>query len=76
MRLLMDGKQKETYVKDGLSRIIVEMIKREWPQQWPSLLTELNVASLQGPTQSEIVLLIFLRLCEDVAVLQVSTSFL
>lgn len=71
MRLLVSGLQKETHIKDALSRIIVEMVKREWPQQWPTFLAELNVASAQGPVQAEIVLLIFLRLCEDVAVLQV-----
>lgn len=72
MRLLVAGTQKEAYVKDALSKIIVEMVKREWPQQWPTFLAELNVASVQGPVQAEIVLLVFLRLCEDVALLQVS----
>lgn len=72
MRLLVAGTQKETHIKDALSRIIVEMVKREWPQQWPTLLVELNMASVQGAIQAEIVLLVFLRLCEDVALLQVS----
>lgn len=74
MSLLMSGTQKETHTKDGLSRIVVEMIKREWPQQWPTLLAELNFASRQGCIQAEIVLLIFLRLCEDVALLQVCSQ--
>lgn len=30
-----------SHIKDALSRIIVEMIKREWPQQWTTLLAEL-----------------------------------
>lgn len=67
----MVGAQKEPHMKDGLSRIIVEMVKREWPQQWPTLMAELNMASAHGATQAETVLLIFLRLCEDVVILQV-----
>uniref|UniRef100_A0A671T847 Importin N-terminal domain-containing protein n=1 Tax=Sinocyclocheilus anshuiensis TaxID=1608454 RepID=A0A671T847_9TELE len=30
--------QEECHVKDALSRIVVEMIKREWPQHWPDIL--------------------------------------
>ncbi|KAK6632104.1 hypothetical protein RUM44_007134 [Polyplax serrata] len=74
MRLLMVGAQKEPHMKDGLSRIIVEMVKREWPQQWPTLMAELNMASAHGATQAETVLLIFLRLCEDVVILQTLES--
>ena len=41
------------------------MIKREWPQQWTSLLTELSDAcSAGGTSQTELVSLIFLRLVE------------
>lgn len=74
MRLLVSGTQKEAHIKDALSRIIVEMVKREWPQHWPTFLHELNMASGQGTVQSEVVLLIFLRLCEDVALLQTLES--
>ena len=63
--------EKYGHIKDALARVIVEMIKREWPQQWPTLLEELQMASSQGPGQTEQVLLIFLRLAEDVALLQV-----
>lgn len=47
------------------------MMKREWPQQWPGLLEELHQLSKRGPTQTELVLLVFLRIAEDVATLQV-----
>lgn len=60
-----------SYIKDALSRIIVEMIKREWPQQWTTLLAELSEACSKGEAQTELVLLVFLRLVEDVAILQV-----
>lgn len=62
------------HIKDALSRIIVEMIKREWPQQWPTLLSELSTASEKGLSQTELVSLIFLRLVEDVALLQTIES--
>lgn len=63
--------QNSTLLQNALSRVIVEMIKREWPQQWPTLLQELHGACNRGCPQTEIVLLIFLRLVEDVAQLQV-----
>lgn len=62
-----------SHIKDALSRIIVEMVKREWPQQWTTLLVELSEACTKGEAQTELVLLIFLRLVEDVALLQVRT---
>lgn len=61
-------------IKDALSRIVVEMIKREWPQQWPSLLSELSAASAKGLPQTELVAMVFLRLVEDVALLQTIES--
>lgn len=63
-----------SHIKDALSRIIVEMIKREWPQQWTTLLAELSDACTKGEPQTELVLLIFLRLVEDVALLQTIES--
>lgn len=54
-----------------VSRLVVEMMKREWPQQWPGLLEELHLLSKRGPTQTELVLFVFLRIAEDVATLQV-----
>lgn len=76
MKLIEKGLElqlaEQAHMKDALSRVIVEMIKREWPQQWPTLLTELSQACTKGCIQTELVLLVFLRLAEDVAVLQVS----
>lgn len=62
------------HIKNALSRIIVEMVKREWPQQWPTLLAELSAASEKGLSQTELVALVFLRLVEDVALLQTIES--
>lgn len=40
--------EEENHIKDALSRIVVEMIKREWPQHWPDMLIELDILSKQG----------------------------
>lgn len=79
MKLLCAGvgdaqDQSVSHIKDGLSRIIVEMVKREWPQQWTTLLSELSDACSKGVAQTELVLLVFLRLVEDVALLQTIES--
>ncbi|XP_050524783.1 exportin-5 [Daktulosphaira vitifoliae] len=58
------------YLKDALARVVVEMIKREWPQHWPGMLNELDYATTLGFYQTETVMLIFLRLIEDVVILQ------
>ncbi|XP_072031376.1 exportin-5-like isoform X2 [Amphiura filiformis] len=62
--------EEQAYIKDGLSRIVVEMIKREWPQQWPTLLAELDQLCQCGELQTELVLFILLRLVEDVVAFQ------
>lgn len=66
--------QSLSHMKDALSRIIVEMIKREWPQQWTTLLAELSDCCTKGEGQTELVLMVFLRLVEDVALLQTLES--
>ncbi|XP_048061810.1 exportin-5-like isoform X2 [Megalobrama amblycephala] len=52
MGLLSDGThpilQEECHVKDALSRIVVEMIKREWPQHWPDMLKEMEALTAMG----------------------------
>lgn len=78
MKLLEEGTepllQEENHIKDALSRVVVEMIKREWPQQWPTLLVELSQVCNRGESQTELVLLVFLRLVEDVAILETLES--
>ncbi|MEQ2277490.1 Exportin-5, partial [Xenotaenia resolanae] len=52
MQLLTNGThsilEEESHVKDALSRIVVEMIKREWPQHWPDMLKEMETLSSHG----------------------------
>ncbi|XP_033112204.1 exportin-5-like [Anneissia japonica] len=67
---VQDILEEETFIKDGLSRIMVEMIKKEWPQRWESMLQELGPLSRCGSTQCEMVLLVLLRLVEDVVSFQ------
>ena len=62
--------KEPNHIKDAIARIIVEIAKREWPQQWPSFLVELETLSSKGDAQSELVMFVMLRLVEDVAVLQ------
>uniref|UniRef100_A0A8C5K7C7 Exportin-5 n=1 Tax=Jaculus jaculus TaxID=51337 RepID=A0A8C5K7C7_JACJA len=74
MELMADGTlnilEEENHIKDVMSRIVVEMIKREWPQHWPDMLMELDTLSRQGETQTELVMFILLRLAEDVVTFQ------
>ncbi|KAJ8250821.1 hypothetical protein COCON_G00227430 [Conger conger] len=74
MGLLSNGTrpimEEESHIKDVLSRIVVEMIKREWPQHWPDMLTELEALTGLGEAQTELVMLILLRLAEDVVTFQ------
>ncbi|XP_078592068.1 exportin-5-like [Branchiostoma floridae x Branchiostoma japonicum] len=61
---------EQPYIKDALSKIVVELIKREWPQHWPTMMEELSRVAALGETQTELVLLIFLRLVEDIVAFQ------
>ncbi|XP_070377892.1 exportin-5-like [Dermacentor albipictus] len=74
MKMMAEGTDhllvEQAHIKDALAKLLVEMIKREWPQQWPLLMDELNNLAVLGETQKELVLLTFLRLAEDVVDLQ------
>uniref|UniRef100_A0A8C5AK15 Importin N-terminal domain-containing protein n=1 Tax=Gadus morhua TaxID=8049 RepID=A0A8C5AK15_GADMO len=74
MQLLSTGTlsilEEESHIKDVLSRITVEMIKREWPQHWPDMLKEMEALTSLGESQTELVMLILLRLAEDVITFQ------
>lgn len=74
MRLMAEGASdiltEDLHIKDVIARIVVEIAKREWPQQWPGFLTELERLCTKGNTQTELVMFVMLRLTEDVAVLQ------
>jgi len=44
----LDILTEQTHIKDALSRIVVEIAKREWPQEWPSMIADLNNIYAQG----------------------------
>lgn len=44
----LDILTEPAHIKDALSRIVVEIAKREWPQEWPSMMDELNNIYAQG----------------------------
>ncbi|XP_053568730.1 exportin-5 [Bombina bombina] len=62
--------EEEAHIKDVLARIMVEMIKREWPQNWSGMLNELDTFTKTGEVQTELVMFILLRLAEDVVTFQ------
>eukprot|EP00095_Tigriopus_kingsejongensis_P004335 snap_masked-scaffold1460_size40381-processed-gene-0.0 protein:Tk04335 transcript:snap_masked-scaffold1460_size40381-processed-gene-0.0-mRNA-1 annotation:"PREDICTED: exportin-5" len=64
------GLSEPTHIKHAVAKLVVEIIKREWPQHWPTLWAELDGLCQQGDVQTEMVMLVLLRLVEDVAVLQ------
>ncbi|XP_051945873.1 exportin-5 isoform X2 [Xyrauchen texanus] len=78
MELLSNGThpilEEECHIKDALSRIVVEMIKREWPQHWPDMLKEMEALTAMGDAQTELVMLVLLRLAEDVITFQTLPS--
>lgn len=37
-----DSRTAQPYIKDGIARIFTEVVKREWPQQWPDLIPTLS----------------------------------
>ncbi|XP_018497195.1 exportin-5 [Galendromus occidentalis] len=54
------------HVKQAICRVVVEIVKREWPQKWPEFMPNLLNLANTGIAQTEIVLLVLLRIVEDV----------
>ena len=59
------------HMREALCRPLVEMVKREWPQQYPEFMKDMDQLAAKGPLHTELVLRVFLRLAEDVATFQV-----
>ncbi|XP_046847872.1 exportin-5-like [Xenia sp. Carnegie-2017] len=55
-----------TYLKDAIAKYAVEIMKREWPQNWPDVINQLGDIAQQGPSQLFTVLRTLLFLAEDV----------
>jgi exportin-5 len=68
-RLLVDTLPIETepgFIQQKLGSLVAEMIKREWPQQWPTLVPSLIQLSRVDQTRCTLVLIVFQVLIEDV----------
>ncbi|XP_048586342.1 exportin-5 isoform X3 [Nematostella vectensis] len=70
MSLLVNGtkpmSEEPYHLKESLARLVAEVAKREWPQSWENFLSDLNGMCPLGKTQQELVLMVLLRLAEDV----------
>eukprot|EP00127_Corallochytrium_limacisporum_P004883 Clim_evm27s191 gene=Clim_evmTU27s191 len=56
------------YVKEKMAQLVVEIAKREWPQQWPYLFGDLMKIAESGDTQVELVLITLRTLAEDIVI--------
>ncbi|XP_065066721.1 exportin-5-like isoform X2 [Rhopilema esculentum] len=54
------------HIKEAVARVVVEVAKREFPQNWENFLPQLGELQTRGHVQLELTLLVFLRLGEDV----------
>ncbi|XP_069092402.1 exportin-5-like [Pleurodeles waltl] len=67
---IKDVSEEEGHIKGVIARIVVELIKLEWPQGWPEMLLDLEILSKKGETQTEMVMIILQRLSEDLVTIQ------
>ncbi|XP_028398480.1 exportin-5-like isoform X2 [Dendronephthya gigantea] len=54
-----------SYIKDAIAKFTVEIMKREWPQNWPDVIKTLSEISQKGPSQLFTVLRTLLFLAEE-----------
>ena len=40
--------EEQVHIKDAVSKIVVELMKHEWPNLWPTLLADLHKLCLEG----------------------------
>ena len=41
-------------MKEGLARLVVELSKKTWPQQWPTFLEDLDVLTGYGVCEGHV----------------------
>ncbi|XP_067939110.1 exportin-5-like [Watersipora subatra] len=64
------SESEPSYVAEGVARCTVEIVKREWPQQWPTFISEMSdLCQGNQPERTKLVMRILLRLAEDVVIL-------
>ncbi|XP_078503579.1 exportin-5-like isoform X2 [Lissotriton helveticus] len=62
--------REKNEIKEGLARVVVELIKHDWPDEWPKLLSELFAVAKKQARNAELVLLVLWRLAEDLLTLK------
>lgn len=60
-----DVKKSTQYFRNNLCLTFLELVKREWPQNWPTLLSELCEISNKSFEQRDLVLTIFKYIAEE-----------
>eukprot|EP00111_Clytia_hemisphaerica_P006003 TCONS_00017362-protein len=55
-----------SFIKEGLVKVFVEVVKRTWPQEWETLLSDLSGLQSIGDAQLEIVMKIFHTMSDDI----------
>ncbi|KAF9174363.1 hypothetical protein BGX20_011587 [Mortierella sp. AD010] len=72
MSLAIDGSQplltEQTFIKEKVARLFVEVAKREWPGCWDDMDAFLRQLYFKDETGREMALLILRSLCEDVCI--------
>jgi len=51
---MLDILTEQTHIKAAVARIVVEIAKRDWPQEWPSMIADLNNIYAQGVGCSDV----------------------
>eukprot|EP00079_Xenopus_tropicalis_P035805 XP_017949576.1 PREDICTED: exportin-5-like isoform X2 [Xenopus tropicalis] len=62
--------EEKGHIKDVIARVVVEIIKREWPWNWLGMVNELAFTANFGDAQMELVMFILLRLAEEIGPLE------
>jgi exportin-5 len=53
------------YVKNCMCLVIIELIKREWPQHWPALITDLFDIAAKSAEHKKLIFVIFKYMAEE-----------
>ncbi|KAG0208586.1 hypothetical protein BGX28_000510 [Mortierella sp. GBA30] len=59
---------EQSFIKEKIARLFVEVAKREWPGAWDDMDTFLQQLFFKNETAREMVLIILRSLCEDVCI--------
>lgn len=64
-----------SYLLEALARCLIEVVKREWPQNWPTFLDEMSSFCMGGRLEvTDLVMRILRRLSEEVVEMNALTG--